>query len=131
MSTLLDASVLIPLTISDHSFHERARQWFAERSEPFATTPITQGSLLRFSLRGGASISDSLALLSALSGHPSHEFWTDDFPLDSDTLVGVIGHRQVTDAYLAAQAKAHGGRLATFDAGLAALHPDVADLIPS
>jgi predicted nucleic acid-binding protein len=43
---------------------------------------------------------------------------------------GVIGHRQVTDAYLAQLARQHNARLATFDAGLAALHSDVADLIP-
>jgi predicted nucleic acid-binding protein len=44
---------------------------------------------------------------------------------------GVIGHRQVTDAYLAALARQRGGRLATFDAGLAQLHPDVAQLVPT
>jgi predicted nucleic acid-binding protein len=43
---------------------------------------------------------------------------------------GVIGHRQVTDAYLAQLARANHGRLATFDRGLAALHTDIAELIP-
>ena len=42
-----------------------------------------------------------------------------------------FGHRQVTDAYLAAPARKHGGRMATLDRGLAALHLDVADLIPT
>jgi predicted nucleic acid-binding protein len=36
----------------------------------------------------------------------------------------VIGHRQVTDAYLVALARRHGGHVATLDAGLAALHGD-------
>jgi hypothetical protein len=36
-----------------------------------------------------------------------------------------MGHRQVTDAYLAALARHHGGRPVTFDKGLVALHPDV------
>ncbi len=36
-------------------------------------------------------------------------------------LLGVIGHRQVTDAYLVALARHHGGRVATLDKGLAAL----------
>jgi predicted nucleic acid-binding protein len=35
----------------------------------------------------------------------------------------------VTDAYLAALVRHHGGRLATFDRGLAALHADVAEAI--
>ncbi len=40
--------------------------------------------------------------------------------------MGVLGYRQVTDADLAALARHHGGRLVTFDAGLAQLHADVA-----
>jgi hypothetical protein len=40
-----------------------------------------------------------------------------------------MGHRQVTDAYLAALARRRQGRLATLDKGLAALHPDVAELL--
>jgi hypothetical protein len=43
---------------------------------------------------------------------------------------GIIGHRQVTDAYLAQLARARGSRLATFDQATAKLHNDVADLIP-
>jgi predicted nucleic acid-binding protein len=46
------------------------------------------------------------------------------------SLYGVIGHRQVTDAYLAQLARAHGGRLATFDQGFAKLQLDVAELVP-
>ncbi len=42
-----------------------------------------------------------------------------------------MGHRQVTDAYLASLARAHSGRLATMDRGLAALHPDVTVLVPT
>ena len=45
-------------------------------------------------------------------------------------MTGVIGHRQVTDAYLAELARSNHGRLATFDEGFVALHGDVADLIP-
>jgi predicted nucleic acid-binding protein len=40
-----------------------------------------------------------------------------------------MGHRQVTDAYLAELARLHSGRLATFDQGLAQSHADIADLI--
>ncbi|MEZ5133438.1 MAG: hypothetical protein R2763_17275, partial [Mycobacterium sp.] len=46
-------------------------------------------------------------------------------------LQGVIGHRQVTDGYLAELARFNRGRLATFDRGLAALHPDIAYLVPT
>jgi hypothetical protein len=43
-----------------------------------------------------------------------HEFWPDD-AFDTVALNGVIGHRQVTDAYLAHLARVRGGRLATFN----------------
>lgn len=44
-------------------------------------------------------------------------------------MAGVIGHRQVTDAYLVALARGHRSRLATFDRGLAALHGDEVELL--
>jgi len=61
---------------------------------------------------------------------PRHEFWPDDAASDAVSFNGVIGHRQVTDAYLAHLARVRGGRLATFDQGLAKLHTDIADLVP-
>jgi hypothetical protein len=42
----------------------------------------------------------------------------------------LIGHRQVTDAYVAHLARSDSARLAIFDQALAKLHADVADLIP-
>ena len=41
-----------------------------------------------------------------------------------------MGHRQVTDAYLAALARHHGGKLVSFDKGLVALHQDVGVAVP-
>ena len=46
--------------------------------------------------------------------------------LDGNVLYSVMGHRQITDAYLAALARHHGGKLASFDKGLLVLHSDVA-----
>jgi hypothetical protein len=37
----------------------------------------------------------------------------------------VLGHRQMTDAYLAGQARYNSGKLVSFDKGLVALHPGV------
>ena len=50
------------------------------------------------------------------------------FYVDAD-LGGISGHRQVTDTYLVALARHHGGSLATFDRALGAAHPDLVDLI--
>ena len=71
------------------------------------------------------------AVMTAVSGDPRHEFWTDDQPYRSVSMAGVIGHRQVTDAYLVSLTRARDGRLATFDQGLAKLHADVVNLVPS
>jgi len=57
--------------------------------------------------------------------HPRHRFWPDGLSYADIGWRGVLGHRQVTDAYLAALARHHGGKLVSFDRGLVALHTDV------
>lgn len=69
--------------------------------------------------------------LGIIAAQPRHEFWSDQVPFADVALTGVIGHRQVTDAYLAQLARSHTGRLATFDQGLAQLRIDVAHLVPT
>ena len=127
MSTfLLDGNVLIALTVVDHVHHGAAIEWFEGDEPTVATCPITQGTLLRFLIREGQTAPEACAVLDAITAQPWHEFWPDGMPYRSDHLAGVIGHRQVTDAYLVALARERGARLTTFDKGLAALHPDVA-----
>jgi hypothetical protein len=125
-AVLLDANVLIAVVVSDHVHHDAAEDWFARRRSGFATCPITQGALIRLMLRHGASAAQATAVLGSLTSNKAHQFWPDDLDFGKVAMTGVIGHRQVTDAYLAALARHHHGRLATFDQGLAALHPDVA-----
>lgn len=72
---------------------------------------------------------EHVEVLGSVTGHRRHEFWSDDAPFSADMLRGVVGHRQVTDAYLANQARQRGGKIATLDSGLAALHADVATLV--
>jgi uncharacterized protein len=54
---------------------------------------------------------------------PEHEFWPDDLSLKQAIPIAmpVVGHQQVTDAYLISLAEAHGGMVATLDRGLLAL----------
>ncbi|MEX2659437.1 MAG: TA system VapC family ribonuclease toxin [Acidimicrobiales bacterium] len=126
---LLDANVLIALVVAEHVHHEPARRWLSSGRRRFATCPVTQGSLVRFLVREGAAGSEASAVVSTIRRHRRHRFWTDDVGYDEVDLAPVAGHRQVTDAYLAGLARIRGGRLATFDAGLAAVHPDVAVLV--
>lgn len=130
MTILLDANVLIALLVNDHVHHDAAEAWFVSTQDAYATCPITQGSLVRLLLRDGQSAHVASALLAELGAEPRHEFWPDDLSFDTVPLTGVIGHRQVTDAYLAHLARVRGGRIATFDQGLAKLHSDVAELVP-
>lgn len=131
MTVLLDANVLIGLVVVDHVHHDAAESWFSRRHGDFATCPITQGALLRLLIREGQPAGHARALLRSVVEHSSHEFWPDALPYADVSLDGVVGHRQVTDAYLAALARGHTGGLATFDSGLAALHSDVAILVPT
>jgi toxin-antitoxin system PIN domain toxin len=125
---LLDGNVLVALVVDDHVHHPRAEEWFGTGRE-FATSPTTQGTLLRFLIRGGVSAADSTAVLEELTSRSEHKFWPDGIAYSDVSLRGVVGHRQVTDAYLAAIARENGGSVATFDRGLAALHPDVVTLL--
>ena len=119
---LLDANVLIALLTPEHTLHERARSWFGS-GLPFATCPITQGALIRFHMRWSAvpSFSDAKEMLQAVYAHPMHIFWPDDLDYLKVSERNIRGHRQVTDAYLAALASAHNGVLATMDEALAVL----------
>jgi len=129
VTDLLDANVLIALTVTDHVHHDLAELWFSEHPHDFATCPITQGALLRHLLRSGAGVDTASEVLEGVLTHRRHEFWPDSLGYSEVSLRGVIGHRQVTDTYLAGLARARGGRLVTLDRGIEALHADVALLL--
>ena len=129
--TLLDANVVIALSYETHTHHTHATAWLAGHPDTFATCAITQGALIRFLLRSDASSGEAMQILESLTASPDHRFWPADFPFAAPMLRGVFGHRQVTDAYLAEMARVRLAKVATFDLGLAAAHPDVAELIPT
>ena len=126
---LLDANVLIALTVSEHEHHERAAVW-AEDTERFAVCPIVEGALVRFLIRIGERPRTALEVLRALHAMERCDFWGDSISYAEAALTHVQGHRQVTDAYLAGLAGARGGLLATFDEALAKSLPDQVRLVP-
>jgi len=126
---LADANVLVALTVVDHVHHEVAIDWFQRQEPDLATCPITEGALVRLLLREGGTASAAIDVLDAIRSQPWHSFWPDSISYSHDLLVGVIGHRQVTDAYLVALARANHSRLATLDRGLARLHGEVIHLL--
>lgn len=128
---LLDGNLLVALADSAHVHHDAAVKWFLSDDAPFATCPITQGTLVRMLLQfqAVADVSEAVSFLDKFTAHPKHRFWPDSLPYVAIPWKGVLGHAQVTDAYLNALARHHGGRITTFDKGLAALHADTAELL--
>jgi uncharacterized protein len=129
VTALLDANVLIALVVSEHVHHDAAAEWLSASDATFATCPLTQGTLIRFLLRTGQPAAVARDVVSAVESANRHEFWPDSISFAEVEIDGVVGHRQVTDAYLAQLARIRNGQLATLDSGLAHLHSDVAVLI--
>jgi uncharacterized protein len=129
-AVLLDANVLIALVVDNHVHHGQAEAWFASSGTGFATCPVTQGSLMRLLIREGQTAESARSVLQEIMSDPRHEFWPDNASYHDIPVTGIIGHRQVTDAYLVHLARSYSARLATLDQALAKLHTDVADLIP-
>jgi toxin-antitoxin system PIN domain toxin len=130
MSVLLaDGNVLVALTVQDHVHHRRATQWFERNAPDLATCPITEGTLLRFLMREGWPARDAVTVLESFRAQPWHRFWPDAIPYTQVNLAAVIGHRQVTDAYLVALARHNGGQVATLDRGLAVVHKEDVHLL--
>lgn len=133
-TSLLDGNVLIALSDISHVHFSRSERWFAARPDHcFATCSITQGTVLRHLLRQRIAADgwEAMQVLRGFLVHPAHRFWSEQPGYDRVDWQGVIGHRQITDAYLAALARHHGGKVATLDQGFAALHDDVVELIPN
>lgn len=126
---LLDANVLIALTVAEHEHHDRAAL-FAAEADRLALCPVVEGALVRFLVRMGESVAAATELVRTINNDQRCEFWTDSLSYAEANLMHVRGHRQVTDAYLASLARANGGLLATLDATLAGELPGSVVLLP-
>jgi uncharacterized protein len=129
---LLDVNVLIALAWPFHVHHAVAHEWFENVGyKSWATCPLTQLAFVRISSNAKiipAAVSPRAAVraLEEMTELVGHVFWSDDLPVNklaSLNSIALIGHRQVSDAYLIELAKHHKGKLATLDAGLAELLP--------
>jgi toxin-antitoxin system PIN domain toxin len=126
---LLDVNVLIALAWPSHVHHHEAQDWFGRvRKSGFRTCPLTQTGFVRISCNpkftpDAVSPADAMALLDRITALPQHAFWPDDLVLGEALRAErlLIGHRQISDAYLVALASAHRGVLATFDRGVLSL----------
>lgn len=123
MLSLLDVNVLIALFDQNHVHHPEASTWFADHvDEGWASCPITQNGCLRIVSHprypNALEVADAISRLKAAVATPYHRFIPDDISLLDDNAIDrrhLLGHRQLTDAYLLALAVAHDARLVTFD----------------
>lgn len=137
---LLDVNLLLALGWEDHLHHGVARQWFrSHRSKGWATCGITQLSFIRISSHPRfttppAAPAEARALLLEIVGLPGHHFWDEPSRFattrECDSLFEKVhAHALVTDAYLVAIAKRHGGMLATFDQQMKTVFGDFVELV--
>ena len=127
---LLDTNVLIALLWPSHARHDPAVKWFARhRSKGWATCPLTEAGFVRivsnaaFS-RDAVTPREAAGVLAANTTAKDHAFWPDELPFAEAIAFAsarLVGHQQVTDAYLLGLALRRGGMLATLDERIAAL----------
>lgn len=124
---LLDANLLIALTHAAHIHHAEAHAWFAAQPKRrWATCALTQLAFVRLTSNPkvvGHEITPAQATqaLETMVAQAQHEYWPQaPEPLQMATLhsAALVGHRQVTDAYLLGLAAHQQQRLATLDRGL-------------
>ncbi len=130
--SLLDVNMLIALAWPSHIHHQVAQSWFSRNAESgWATCPLTQCAFTRISsnrkiIPEAVTPKEALTLLNEIINMKTHTFWMDDISIVDKQIPTslLVGHRQITDAYLLGLAIHHGGQLVTLDGG-------VTDLLPS
>jgi predicted nucleic acid-binding protein len=125
---LLDTNALLALGWPNHQFHGVVvRRLDRPRVPTWATCLLTELAFIRLSLNPAIvdvrkSPGEVLDVLSRLTADEHHTY-VDVLPpiarVDA-TIRGLLGHQQVTDAYLVAVAEANDATLLTLDRRLAA-----------
>lgn len=141
---LPDVNVLVALAWPNHVHHGAVRRWFRKHGRSgWATCAITELGFVRVSMNSwivGEAVSalEAEAILEQFRAIGEHEYWR-ELPRLSELRAGLlphlVGHRQVTDAFLLQLAADRGGRLATLDrrlrelAALAGYAAEIVELI--
>jgi toxin-antitoxin system PIN domain toxin len=130
MSHLLDANALIALAWPSHEHHDSMIEWFRHNAPTgWATNALTQGAFVRIVSQpafAGRSIpmADVAALLLRNTAHAKHRYSRLDFEFAEVLRTctgGILGHRQITDAWLLTSAIRSKLKLLTFDGGVGQL----------
>jgi len=129
---LLDVNVLLALAWPAHRSNPNARNWFDKHAHHgWATCAFTEAAFVRI-LSNPIFTPDAVTppgavkALEAFVQTPLHHFWADDISFAEAVRPfrqRLMGHRQVSDAYLLGLAIHKRGKLATLDRGILSLLP--------
>ncbi|HEY9066581.1 MAG TPA: TA system VapC family ribonuclease toxin [Burkholderiaceae bacterium] len=123
---LLDVNVLIALLDVDHLHHGRATRWLAEHlAFGWASCAVTQNGCVRIMSQPAYPNSLPAARVAERLREATltvHHLFVPEAPSLLDTTMfdteQLLGHRQVTDAWLLGVAVQHDLRVVTFDAAM-------------
>lgn len=127
MSHLLDANALIALGWPTHEHHPRMMNWFSQHARAgWASTAFTQSAFVRIVTQPAFSgrpiaVSEVAELLLRNTAHPKHRLVALDFGFADVWAActgGILGHRQITDAWLLTAAIRNRMKFLTFDSGI-------------
>ncbi len=130
---LLDVNVLIALFWPAHEGHKEVQHWFRHNSAGgWATCPFTQAAFVRIVSNPAFSPDavepqEAVDILEANLKDPRHRFWADDVSFMKAIQPfskRLVGHKQVTDAYLLGLALHKKGKLISLDRGILGLLPE-------
>jgi len=129
---LLDVNALVALGWPNHQFHRRIRDRLEQKPNPdWATCALTQLGFVRISANPAAVGQTMLprhaaSQLAALTSDIHHRYLGDSIPPAAKQRLfdPLVGHGQVTDAYLVGLAVDQGCTLLTFDRRIAAIPTD-------
>ncbi len=124
---LLDLNVLIALAEPGHKHHLEAHDWLnSSGGDNWGICPLTEAGFVRVTTNpayrpGPRTLEQAIAVLQVLKGLPGYWYWEMDeswVTLTAPFASRILGHQQVTDAYLLGLAIKEDGVLVTFDRGL-------------
>jgi len=125
---LLDVNVLLAIAWPNHQFHAAAIRRLETANVPWATCALTQLGFIRLSSNPAIVPSpktplEAVMMLSSMTEDPLHVYF-DALPApvkSRGAFDGLLGIKQVTDAYLLWLARRHNAVFLTFDTRLKAL----------
>lgn len=124
---LLDLNSLVALADPDHERHKAMQGWFRSSGKSdWGVCPLTETGFVRVTTNpayrpASRSIAQATAILADFAASPGYCYWpiTESWPaLTAPFSSRLLGHQQVTDAYLLGLAVKQAGVLVTFNRGI-------------